>query len=220
MAREGDRPQAAPANISTTPAAQELKGAIDSGRTGDKVASKDPGAAPLGTDDEAAGTPDSAQRVALAMAQELRSGSGNQSNGLARAEDRRAPPAARPRPKSPNLQIYRPQLTSVLSILNRITGNILSACAVVLVIWLVAAATGPHAYFVVQGAIASWFGQMVLFGATFALFLHLCGGIRHLIWDTVHGFELRSIYISGWVVVAASVALTLAAWVLSFVLRG
>lgn len=218
MAQEHDRPRPAPAPVSTTSTAQELKGAIDSGRTGDKVAFDDPGAAPLGTDDEAAGTPDTAERVALAMRQERKNGD---ATGLAAAEDRRrATSAARPRPKSPNIQIYRPQLTSVLSILNRITGNILSACAVVLVIWLIAAATGPQTYGVVQGAIASWIGQIVLFGATFAFFLHLCGGIRHLVWDTVHGFELRSIYISGWVVVGASIVLTVAAWVLSFLTRG
>ena len=128
--------------------------------------------------------------------------------------------AKRPRPLSPNIQNYRPQLTSVLSILNRITGNILSVCAVVLVIWLVAAAAGPRAYGAVQGAIASWPGQIVLFGATFAFFLHLCGGIRHLVWDTVHGFELRSIYASGWAVVAASVMLTVAAWVASLFVAG
>lgn len=130
------------------------------------------------------------------------------------------PMAKRSRPLSPNVQIYRPQLTSVLSILNRITGIILSVCAVVLVIWLVAAATGPQAYITVQIAIASWTGHIVLFGATFAFFLHFCGGIRHLVWDTVHGFELRSIYISGWAVVAASVALTVAAWVVSLLLAG
>lgn len=130
------------------------------------------------------------------------------------------PMAKRPRPLSPNIQNYRPQLTSVLSILNRITGIILSVCAVVLVIWLVAAATGPLAYGAVQGAIASWLGQIVLFGATFAFFLHLCGGIRHLVWDTVHGFELQSIYASGWAVVAASVALTVAAWVASLFVAG
>ena len=121
--------------------------------------------------------------------------------------------AKRPRPLSPNVQIYRPQLTSVLSILNRVTGIFLSVYAVVLVIWLVAAATGPQAYAAVEVAIASWIGQIVLFGVTFAFFLHFCGGIRHLVWDTVHGFELRSIYISGWAVVAASVALTTAVWV-------
>ena len=130
------------------------------------------------------------------------------------------PAAKRPRPLSPNIQNYRPQLTSVLSILNRITGNILSVCAVVLVIWLVAAATGPRAYGAVQGAIASWPGQIVLFGATFAFFLHLCGGIRHLVWDTVRGFDLRSIYASGWAVVAASVVLTVAAWIASLFMAG
>ena len=128
------------------------------------------------------------------------------------------PLAKRPRPLSPNVQIYRPQLTSVLSVLNRITGIILSLGAVALVIWLLAAAAGPQVFSVVQGAIAGWAGQIVLFGFTFAFFLHLCGGIRHLVWDTVHGFELRSIYISGWVVVAASVALTLIAWAVSLLM--
>jgi succinate dehydrogenase / fumarate reductase cytochrome b subunit len=128
--------------------------------------------------------------------------------------------AKRTRPLSPNIQIYRPQLTSVLSIVNRITGVVLSICAVALVVWLIAAATGPQAYAAVQGAIASWFGQIVLFGCIFAFFLHLCGGIRHLVWDTVHGFELRSIYISGWSVVAASVVLTVAAWVAGALMGG
>ena len=131
-----------------------------------------------------------------------------------------SPTAKRPRPLSPNVQIYRPQLTSVLSILNRITGVFLSVCAVALVIWLVAAAMGPQAYAAVYDGIASWIGQIVLVWATFAFFLHLCGGNRHLIWDTVHGFELRSIYISGWSVVAASVVLTVAAWVASASMGG
>ena len=128
--------------------------------------------------------------------------------------------SARPRPLSPNIQIYRPQLTSVLSIANRITGLILSLGAVGLVIWLSAAAAGPPTYGVVQSLIGSRVGQVVLFGCTFAFFLHLCGGIRHLVWDTVHGFELRSIYISGWTVVGSSVALTVAAWVISLFVAG
>ncbi len=119
---------------------------------------------------------------------------------------------ARPRPLSPNIQIYRPQLTSVLSIANRITGLILSLGAVGLVIWLSAAAAGPQAYGVVQSVIGSRVGQVALFGCTFAFFLHLCGGIRHLVWDTVNSFAPRSIYISGWTVVVASVALTVTAW--------
>ena len=126
----------------------------------------------------------------------------------------------RTRPLSPNIQIYRPQLTSVLSIVNRITGVVLSVCAVVLVVWLLAAATGPKAYAAVQHPIASWIGQIVLFGCTFAFFLHLCSGIRHLVWDAGYGFGLRSIYASGWVVVAASVALTVAAWIASLFVAG
>ena len=125
-----------------------------------------------------------------------------------------------PRPLSPNIQHYRPQLTSVLSIANRMTGVLLSLCAIMLVIWLIAAATGPRAYAAVQSILASWPGQIILCGATFAFFLHLCGGIRHLVWDTVHGFELRSIYISGWVVVSASIALTVAAWTISLWVSG
>ena len=128
--------------------------------------------------------------------------------------------AKRDRPLSPNIQIYRPQLTSVLSIVNRITGVTLSIYAVALVVWLVAAATRPWAYATVQAAIATRIGQIALLGCTFVFFLHLCGGIRHLVWDTVHGFELRSIYISGWSVVAASVVLTVAAWVASASMGG
>lgn len=124
------------------------------------------------------------------------------------------------RPISPNIQIYRPQLTSVLSIANRITGVILSVYAIVLVIWLIAAASGPEAYTWFRGLIGSWPGRILLLAATFSFFLHLCGGIRHLIWDTVHGFELHQIYASGWIVVAASVLLTLGAWLARTLLVG
>jgi succinate dehydrogenase / fumarate reductase, cytochrome b subunit len=129
-------------------------------------------------------------------------------------------PSERQRPLSPNIQVYRPQLTSVLSILNRVTGVLLSFAAIALVIWLLAASAGPQAYTVVQTALASWIGQVILFGCTFAFFLHFFGGIRHLVWDTVHGFELRTIYMSGWIVVAASIAMTVAAWIARFYIGG
>jgi succinate dehydrogenase / fumarate reductase cytochrome b subunit len=128
--------------------------------------------------------------------------------------------APRPRPLSPNIQIYRPQLTSVLSIANRATGVLLCFAAIGLVIWLSAAAAGPEPYAVVQRALVSRAGQVVLFVVTFAFFLHLCGGIRHLVWDTVRGFELRSIYISGWSVVAGSAVLTVAAWAAGLLVAG
>jgi succinate dehydrogenase / fumarate reductase, cytochrome b subunit len=126
----------------------------------------------------------------------------------------------RKRPLSPNIQIYRPQLTSVLSIANRITGVALSICAVALVVWLIAAAAGPQAYSTVHAFIQSWAGQVWLFGGTFSFFLHLCGGIRHLFWDAGYGFELRTIYASGWTVVMMSATLTVVTWIASTVLAG
>ena len=122
------------------------------------------------------------------------------------------------RPLSPHLQIYRPQLTSVLSFAHRLTGVTLGVYAVALVAWLVAAASGPQPYSLVHGFMKSWLGQTVLVGGVFCFFLHLCGGIRHLFWDAGRGFELRAIYVSGWVVVAASTVLTVGAWILSAIL--
>lgn len=119
------------------------------------------------------------------------------------------------RPKSPNIQIYRPQLTSVLSIANRISGVITSLAAVGLVVWLLAAAAGPQTYVAMQGVLTSPPGQAGLFIATLAFFLHLCGGIRHLAWDAGYGFELAAIYASGWTVAAASIALTAATWIVA-----
>ena len=126
----------------------------------------------------------------------------------------------RTRPLSPNIQIYRPQLTSVLSIANRITGVVLSLYAVVLVVWLVAAADGPHAYATVEIVVQSWGGQILLFGCTFSFFLHLCGGIRHLVSDAGYGFDLGAIYASGWTAVGMSAALTVIAWMTSNILAG
>ena len=126
----------------------------------------------------------------------------------------------RTRPLSPNIQIYRPQLTSVLSIANRITGVVLSMYAASLVVWLVAAAAGPQAYGTVHVFIRSWAGQILLFGCTFSFFMHLCGGIRHLVWDAGYGFELRAIYASGWAVVVTSAALTVLTWISSIILAG
>jgi succinate dehydrogenase / fumarate reductase cytochrome b subunit len=117
------------------------------------------------------------------------------------------------RPLSPHLQVYRWQLTSVLSILHRATGVWLSAGAILLVWWLVAAASGPEAYDGVEDFLGSWIGLLLLFGWTVALFYHLCNGIRHLVWDTGHALDLKNTYIGGWTVVAATAVLTLAAWV-------
>ncbi len=122
-----------------------------------------------------------------------------------------------PRPLSPHLQIYKPQLTSVLSITHRLCGIVLSVGSLFLVWWLVAAASGDAAFATAQAFWGSWFGILLLVGWTFALFFHLSNGIRHLVWDAGYGFALREAYLSGWIVLGASAALTLAAWIAGLV---
>lgn len=116
------------------------------------------------------------------------------------------------RPLSPHLQVYRPQLTSVLSISHRITGIFLSLGAVVLAGWVIAAAGLPEFYLRLTGHLGAWYGQIALFGWSLCLFYHLCNGIRHLFWDAGYGFELKTTYASGYAVVAASLLLTGGVW--------
>jgi succinate dehydrogenase / fumarate reductase, cytochrome b subunit len=116
------------------------------------------------------------------------------------------------RPLSPHLQIYRWQLTMTLSIAHRATGIALSVGTLLLIWWLVAAAAGPDPYAAVQGFMRSWLGILFLLGWSFSLFYHLCNGIRHLVWDTGYGLDIKSVYQSGWTVVVASLGLTILAW--------
>jgi len=124
------------------------------------------------------------------------------------------------RPLSPHLQIYKWQLTSVLSITHRATGLALSVGTVLLVWWLLAAASGADAFRVAQGFWYSWIGRLLLLGWSFSLFFHLCNGIRHLCWDAGRGFELKMVYRTGWLVVASSALLTLIAWIAGYAVRG
>ena len=121
---------------------------------------------------------------------------------------------AQNRPLSPHLQVYRPQLTSVLSILHRLTGIALALGTLLLVYWLAAAAAGAETYAGAEAFLGSWIGYVLLIGWSFALFYHLCNGIRHLFWDAGLGLELGAAYASGWVVVAVSIILTVIVWVI------
>ena len=118
------------------------------------------------------------------------------------------------RPLSPHLEVYTPQITSVLSIMNRVTGIAISVGTLLLVWWLAAAASGPAAFARVQGFIGSWVGLFVLFGWTASLFYHFFGGLRHLAWDAGYGFSLESTHKSGWAAVIASVVATILVWVI------
>jgi succinate dehydrogenase / fumarate reductase cytochrome b subunit len=124
------------------------------------------------------------------------------------------------RPLSPHLQIYRWQLTSVMSILHRATGVALSFGALLLVYWFIAVAAGPDAFAAAQRFMGSIVGQALLFGWTVALFYHLCNGIRHLFWDAGIGYELPTAYRSGWTVVIATAALSVIAWIAGYAAMG
>lgn len=124
------------------------------------------------------------------------------------------------RPLSPHLQVYRWQLTMVLSIVHRSTGLVLSAALIPLVGWLLAAAAGPEPLATANALFASIPGQLLLAGVTFSFFYHLCNGIRHLAWDAGWWLDIPAVYASGWSVVAASIALTLLAWATAWRLLG
>lgn len=112
------------------------------------------------------------------------------------------------RPLSPHLTIYRPQLTSVSSILTRITGNALLISALLVVWWFVAAATSPAYFDLANGVLTSWFGDLVMTLSVLGLWYHTLAGIRHLIWDNGYMLELEQAEKLGWGVVIGSAVLT------------
>ena len=122
----------------------------------------------------------------------------------------------RPRPLSPHLQVYKPQLTSILSILHRGTGIVLSIGSIFLVSWILVLTLGESAYQIYSQLANNWFGKLVIFGFTFGLFYHLSNGIRHLFWDAGYGYDLKDAYISGFAVIFSSLSLTLITWLIIY----
>ena len=119
------------------------------------------------------------------------------------------------RPLSPHLQIYRPTLTMMMSIAHRITGIALYGGTLLLAWFLIAASTGPGAFAAASGFVNSIFGKIILFGLTWALFHHLLGGVRHILWDVGYGLDhperewlARGTLIGGGI-------LTLAVWIVA-----
>ena len=112
------------------------------------------------------------------------------------------------RPLSPHLQIYRPQLTSITSILTRITGNALLISTLLIVWWFLAASAGPEAFATADGVLTSWFGDIVLTLSVLGLWYHTLAGVRHLIWDTGHGYEVATAERMGLACLLGSVVLT------------
>ncbi len=116
------------------------------------------------------------------------------------------------RPLSPHLQIYSPLINMMMSIVHRITGAALYFGSALLAWWLVSAAVGPDYFAYVSSWLNTWPGWIVLFGYTWALIHHALGGVRHFIWDSIHGFDLKTIDLLSWGSLVASVTLTLLVW--------
>ncbi|MGB1234344.1 MAG: succinate dehydrogenase, cytochrome b556 subunit [Planktomarina sp.] len=112
------------------------------------------------------------------------------------------------RPLSPHLSIYKPQMTSMSSILVRITGNALLVSTLLVVWWLLALATSESYFNVANAVMTSWFGTLVLVLSLWGLWYHLLGGLRHLIWDTGRGLDVPTAEKMGWVMIVGSVVLT------------
>jgi succinate dehydrogenase / fumarate reductase cytochrome b subunit len=123
-----------------------------------------------------------------------------------------------PRPLSPHMQIYGWHLSMVLSIVHRATGIALAFGTILLVWWLLAAASGPEAFARVSGFMGSFLGVVMLFGWTWALIYHSLNGIRHLVWDVGYGMDIDSVYKSGVAVLGASIGLTVLLWIIGLII--
>lgn len=116
------------------------------------------------------------------------------------------------RPLSPHLQVYKPQMTSVLSIMHRAAGVALALGTLMVAWWLIAAATSEEAYEYAQAFAASPLGTFMIFGWSVALFYHLSNGVRHLFWDLGYLFKIENAYKAGYLVLLSTLVLTGSAW--------
>ena len=112
------------------------------------------------------------------------------------------------RPLSPHLQVYRMQMTAVSSIFIRITGNALIVASLLIVWWLLAAATGEGYFAVADAVIRSWFGKLVMLVSIWAVWYHMLGGLRHLYYDSGRGLDIPTAEKLGWGMFIGSALLT------------
>jgi len=130
------------------------------------------------------------------------------------------PPGKKARPLSPHLSVYKPTITMTMSIVHRITGGALYFGTLLVVWWLIAAATDARYFDFVSGLFGSLIGRLILFGYTWALIHHMFGGIRHLIWDTATGLEKHTASKIAWATLIGSAAITVLIWLFAILARG
>ena len=125
------------------------------------------------------------------------------------------------RPLSPHLQVYKMILTMLMSVVHRITGGALYFGTLLLVVWLLAIAAGEYTrfYIIVSSLYSSWFGQLVLFGYSWALIHHMLGGFRHFVWDLGYGFSKEASNTMAKLTIIGSVIITIMLWIIILLVR-
>ncbi len=124
------------------------------------------------------------------------------------------------RPLSPHLGIYRMSISMLMSIVHRITGAALYFGTILLAAWLIGIAQGPKAFNTVNSFFGHPVGLFIMFGYTWALIHHMLGGLKHFVWDTGRGFNLRTVNLLSWLTPILSVGLTAAIWLVALHMRG
>ena len=127
--------------------------------------------------------------------------------------------AAGKRPLSPHLQIYKPIPTMMSSIVHRITGCALYFGTLLVAWWLIAAASGPEYFATANWVFGSWFGQLVLFGFTWALVQHMLGDIRHFVWDLGYGFDKHLTTRVAKITFVAAPVIAILLWIVGYLVR-
>ena len=132
---------------------------------------------------------------------------------MAQSSSSQAVVARKERPLSPHLQVYRPQITSVLALFHRLTGLGLVVGLVLLVVWLACLATGRGSYDLFVWYLKKPLGLVFLFGWSWAVFYHMCSGVRHLLWSAGLFVTIPGIDRTGYAVVGVSTLVTLLVWI-------
>tara|TARA_Y100000590_G_scaffold470100_1_gene661974 strand:+ start:12085 stop:12459 length:375 start_codon:yes stop_codon:yes gene_type:complete len=122
------------------------------------------------------------------------------------------------RPLSPHLSVYKFLINMMMSIAHRITGSLLYFGMFIFLILIISIAAGENYFNIVAYIFSTWFGKIIIFGITWALFHHMLGGLRHLVWDNVKGFDLKNIDLLAIGTLFGGILLTLIFWVLYFIM--
>ena len=129
------------------------------------------------------------------------------------------PGPRRPRPMSPHLSIYRPTMTMAMSFAHRVSGAALYVGVLLLAWFLIAASADASTFAVFSDFIGSFIGHVVLFVVTWALFHHLVGGVRHIIWEAGYGLDAPLRDQMAWATLIGGFALTVLVWIIGLATR-